>query len=82
MLREPPRELPFLVLAADVLVAALGFGVLVSLPGMQTAAEPGPATLRLLGLGLVLELRSRLKATRDGDRQDTTKAHFQKRRVK
>jgi len=53
MLREPPRELPFLVLAADVLVAALGFGVLVSLPGMQTAAEPGPATLRLLGLGLV-----------------------------
>ena len=56
MLREPPKELPFLVLAADVLVAALGFGVLASLPGMTTAAEPGPASVRLLGLGLVAAL--------------------------
>jgi exopolysaccharide biosynthesis polyprenyl glycosylphosphotransferase len=56
MLRETPKELPFLVLAADLLVAALGFGVLASLPGMTAGAAPGPDTLRLLGLGLVASL--------------------------
>jgi exopolysaccharide biosynthesis polyprenyl glycosylphosphotransferase len=56
VLRESPKELPFLVLAADVLVAALSFGVLASIPGMTTAAAPGPATIRLLGLGLAASL--------------------------
>jgi exopolysaccharide biosynthesis polyprenyl glycosylphosphotransferase len=56
MLREPPKELPFLVLAADLLVAALGFGVLAALPGLAAVAEPGAGVVRLLGLGLAASL--------------------------
>jgi exopolysaccharide biosynthesis polyprenyl glycosylphosphotransferase len=56
MLREPPKEIPFLILAADVLVAALGFGIPAALPGMIRAGAAAPDILRLVGLGLAASL--------------------------
>jgi len=55
MLRDHSRELHSAVLSADLLLSALIFGVLVSLPGMAPGAS-GYTVFRLLGLGLAASL--------------------------
>lgn len=55
MLRDHSREFHSAVLSADLLISALIFGVLVSLPGMAPGAS-GYTVFRLLGLGLAASL--------------------------
>jgi exopolysaccharide biosynthesis polyprenyl glycosylphosphotransferase len=55
MLRDHSRELHSLVLSSDVLVAALTYGVLISLPEFAPAPA-GFAIFRLLALGLAISL--------------------------
>jgi exopolysaccharide biosynthesis polyprenyl glycosylphosphotransferase len=55
MLRDHSRELHSAVLSGDLLLSALIFGVLVSLPGMAPGAS-GYTVFRLLALGLAASL--------------------------
>ena len=55
MLRDHSRELHSAVLSSDLLLSALIFGVLVSLPGMAPGASGYPV-FRLLALGLAASL--------------------------